>query len=333
MTSTPVLPLPPLPGAGDSAMAAALPDMGVLVFEGPDAAAFLHGQLSTDVRGMAPGEAAWSSYNSPKGRMLGSPFLWRRAEGAFAAWVPADLAEAMRRRLAMFVLRSKVTITDRSSAGRCFGLAGATAPAALRAALSAAPDPGQGIEVEGCAVAATPDGRFFVDAPLESAEAIAGRLFAHCREIPADHWNWLGIQAGVPVITSATADLFVPQMVNWDLVGGVNFHKGCYPGQEIIARMQYLGRLKERLHAFHAPGAPPAPATPIYSSVFGEQSCGTVVNAASAPAGGCDLLAVLQWAAHDAGELHLGAPGGPLLSPRSLPYEVPPPASPNRPKL
>ncbi len=169
--------------------------------------------------------------------------------------------------------------------------------------------------------------------PVETAEAIAGRLFAQCREIPADHWDWLGIRAGVPVITSATADLFVPQMANWDLIGGVNFHKGCYPGQEIVARMQYLGRLKERLHAFHAPGAPPAPATRIYSGVFGEQSCGTVVNAAPAPTGGSDLLAVLQWAAHDAGDLHLGTPDGPLLVPRSLPYEVPLPVPQNRPKL
>ena len=110
-------------------------------------------------------------------------------------------------------------------------------------------------------------------------------------------WQWLTIRAGIPVITAATSDLFVPQAANWDALGGISFQKGCYTGQEIVARTQYLGRLKERSLLAHLDGAPPAPGERSYSATFGDQSCGTVVNAAASPDGGSDLLAVLQLAA------------------------------------
>jgi tRNA-modifying protein YgfZ len=115
----------------------------------------------------------------------------------------------------------------------------------------------------------------------------------------------------------------VPQTANWDLLGGVNFRKGCYTGQEIIARMQYLGRIKERLFAFHVDARDVAPATRLYSAAFGEQACGTVVDAAPDPVGGTALLAVAQLAAAGADDLMLGAPGGPRLARRPLPYDVP----------
>ncbi len=129
-------------------------------------------------------------------------------------------------------------------------------------------------------------------------------------------------------MTAPVQDRFIAQTANWDVLGGVNFHKGCYTGQEIIARMHYLGRLKERLFAFHAPEASVAPGARLFSSAFGDQPCGTVVNAAPAPGGGCDLLAVLQIAAAAGGDVHLDAPDGPRLEPVPLPYEIPPPAEP-----
>ena len=141
------------------------------------------------------------------------------------------------------------------------------------------------------------------------------------------------MRAGVPQIGAGTQDLFVAQTANLDLLGGLNFRKGCYPGQEIVARMQYLGRLKERLYAFHLDGPPPAPATPLYGDVFGDQACGAVVNAAPAPAGGSDLLAVAQIAAVAGGPLRVGAPNGPALAAGALPYPVPDPAAPERPRL
>jgi hypothetical protein len=138
----------------------------------------------------------------------------------------------------------------------------------------------------------------------------------------------LTIRAGVPVITASTSDLFVPQAANWDALGGVSFQKGCYAGQEIVARTQYLGRLKERLALAHLDGAPPVPGARLYSAAFGEQACGTIVNAAAAPDGGSDMLAVLQLAAAESGDVHLAAPGGASLRLSPLPYEVPAPAAP-----
>jgi len=336
MTSTQVS-AASLPAAGPTvpsgAIVAAVPDLGTLVFEGADAASFLQGQLSNDVSAMAVGAAQWTSYNSPKGRMLATLLLWRAGPASFRAWVAADLAPPLRKRLAMFVLRAKVTVSDRTAESRRYGVAGPGAHDALQAAFGAAPEPSQGLTVAGCQVVGTPDGRVIVDAPNDVAEATERLLAAHARNVPAEHWHWLGIRAGVPVITGPTQDLFVPQAANWDLVGGINFRKGCYPGQEIVARMQYLGRMKERLFAFHVEARPPATATPLYHATFGAQACGIVVNAATAPGGGSDLLAVVQWSALADPALHLGAPDGPTLAPLPLPYDIPAPSAANRPKL
>jgi folate-binding protein YgfZ len=130
------------------------------------------------------------------------------------------------------------------------------------------------------------------------------------------------------VVTAATQDAFVAQTANWDLLGGVDFQKGCYTGQEIIARMQYLGRLKERTFLFHAEATGIAAGTRIFSAAFGDQPCGTVVNAAPAPDGGSDLVAVVQLAAVERGDARLGDPAGPRLLPLPLPYEIPVPVAP-----
>ena len=138
---------------------------------GPDAASFLHGQLSTDVEGMPLGAAGWTSYNSPKGRMLATPLLWRREEAEFIAWVAADLAEPLRKRLAMFVLRAKVTVVVRA-ARMVEGVVGPDAAAVVEAAFGQAPAPGHGLALQGTDVVALPDGRHLVDG--EQAVAIAG---------------------------------------------------------------------------------------------------------------------------------------------------------------
>ena len=172
-----------------------------------------------------------------------------------------------------------------------------------------------------------------VFAPVEHGDLVETILCAVAQPVERTHWDWSGIAAGVPTIAAATQDLFIPQAANWDLVGGVNFRKGCYPGQEIVARMQYLGKLKERLFRLHHAGDPPQPGTTLYSAVFGDQACGTVVNAAPAPTGGSDLLAVAQAQAVAQSPLHLGAPDGPALTLLDLPYAIPAQVAPNRPKL
>ena len=302
---------------------------GVLRVAGADAAAFLHCQLSSDVQGLDAGCGQYWSYNSPKGRMLANGVLWRapagQGDGAITLLVAADLAETLRRRLGMFVLRSKVTIEDASASTMLIGVAGDGSAEATREALGVSPPPG-GTAMFGAAGTAftLPDRRIAIVAPHADGRVLQAALARHTSAVGNAEWRRFGIAAGVAWIGAATSDLFVPQMVNWDLLGGVSFRKGCYPGQEIVARMQYLGRLKERLFAFHADALDAPPATRLFSATFGAgQSCGTVVDAAPDAAGGIALLAVAQLAAVAADDLTLGAPGGPPLMRRALPYAVP----------
>jgi folate-binding protein YgfZ len=130
------------------------------------------------------------------------------------------------------------------------------------------------------------------------------------------------------MVTSATQELFVAQTANWDAIGGIDFRKGCYTGQEIVARMQYLGRLKERTYVFASDAAPPAPGTRLYGATFGDQASGTVVNSAPAPGGGSVFLAVVQIAAAEAGTMSIGAPQGPQAVRGELPYALPAPVAP-----
>ena len=308
------------------------PPFGLLAFSGPDAEAFLQGQLSNDLTGLPNGVLQLSSHNSPKGRMLATLLIWRDGPSSFRALVSADLAEALRKRLSMYVLRSKVSVLDLSPTHALFGVGGAGAGDVVRAALGTVPEAGHVLIGESSTLIALPDGRVVIAVPNESAESVRTNLAAAAREAPPEYWRWLGIRAGVPMIVAATQDHFVLQAANWDLLGGVSFQKGCYTGQEIIARTQYLGRLKERMHLFHVDAPPPLPGSRLFGAVFGDQACGTVVDAAPAPESGSDLLAVVQMTALD-GPLHVGTPEGPVLTPRSLPYSLPSPAAPNRPKL
>jgi len=138
-----------------------------------------------------------------------------------------------------------------------------------------------------------------------------------------DHWRWLEVQSGVPGIEAATAEQFVPQMLNFELVGGVNFQKGCYPGQEIVARAQYRGTVKRRMFLFDT-DAEAAAGQEVFHSADPAQPAGRVASAAPRPDGaGSSLLAEVKLGALDGGSLHLGTPGGPPLLRRALPYAVP----------
>lgn len=311
------------------AFAAPLPALSGLAFDGLDAASFLHGQLSTDVAAMPVGSVSLTTYNSPKGRVLASLVLFRRAPESFVALVAADLAAALRKRLAMFVLRAKVAVTDASATHAVVGVGGDGAAAALGRVFGAVPLPGHGISVAEGEVLALPDGRYALLVAAGTEPELLQRL--GLRDAPGA-FEALGIRAGVPVVTLATQDRFVAQTLNFDLLGGIHFRKGCYPGQEIVARMQYLGRLKERLFAFATSAPPPAPGTPLVDALAPEPAAGTVV-AAVAVAGGSELLAVASFAAVEAGALHLAQPDGPALSLLPLPYVIPAPAAPQRVKL
>ena len=297
---------------------------GVLAAGGADARAFLHGQLSCDVEGLADDAAVYGAYCTAKGRVLANFLLWAEA-GTFFMLLPRSLASGIRKRLQMFVLRSKVTLDDRSEALAVLGAAGPAAPGAVAPLVGTMPAALLKVARDNDAtVIAIDGGRFVLVAPVAQAPAVLGRVAGPLMPVGAPCWEWLEIANGLPWITMATQDQFVPQMANLELIGGVSFRKGCYPGQEIVARMQYLGKPKRRLFLAHVDAeASPAPGESLVAEGAGEQSAGTVVNAAPSPDGGFDLLAVVQTASADTATVRLGSAAGPALRFRPLPYAVP----------
>jgi folate-binding protein YgfZ len=223
----------------------------------------------------------------------------------------------------MYILRSKVTIADVSAELARIGIGGPDATRTVEIALGTAPAVSELQSFDSLTVLGLPGPRYVVVSPHATFGAAGTALRRHATPASFNVWQWLTIRAGVPVITAATQDLFIAQTANWDILRGIDFQKGCYTGQEIIARTHYLGRLKERTHLFHAAVESVDPGERLYNAAFGDQPCGTVVNAAAAPGGGCDLLAVLQLAAAERGDARLGAPDGPALAALALPYAIP----------
>jgi len=312
-----------LAAARDDATVCDLAPLGALCVSGPDAAQFLHGQLTSDVLALERGAWQYSAWCSPKGRMLANFVVRRAQQERFDLLLSDDLVETIRKRLGMFVLRSKVSIESAGTASVRIGVGGPKAQAVVRAVWGALPPSQQSLEVDGSAVIALPGARWVAWVEPESAMNVWDRLAAKGRPAGFPAWEWLSIRAGVPLITPPIADQYIPQMANWDALHGVSFSKGCYSGQEVVARLQYLGRLKERLALAHVDAPPPAAGERLFALSFGDQACGSVVNAAAAPGGGADLLAVLQLAARDGGDVRVGSPDGPTLTLLPLPYALP----------
>ncbi|HSD41018.1 MAG TPA: folate-binding protein [Burkholderiales bacterium] len=300
-----------------------LSHLGLLGVTGADAEAFLHGQLSCDVGGLEVDGSTFGSYCSPKGRMLASFLLWREADG-FAIVLSRTLVVGIERRLRMFVLRSKATVADRSAERVLIGAAGDAAESALRATVGIVPQKAHRVaRSDGVTVVRVPANRFLVTAAPERAEAVWAALSATLRPVGTPCWEWLDITAGMPLVTARTQDELVPQMANLELIGGVSFEKGCYPGQEVVARTQFRGKTKRRMFLARVQGAAPAPGDPLYSEDLDDQASGAIVNAAPAPGGGFDVLAVVHTLSAADSTVHLGSPDGAPLRFRPLPYHVP----------
>ena len=314
-----------LRAARDGGTVAPLTHLGMLECSGEDAQTFLHGQLSNDLRELAPDRSEYAAYCSAKGRMLANFLLWRE-EQTYALQLARPLLPAVQKRLAMFVLRAKVKFADASASRPALGISGQTAAATLQEFFPVLPrqvhqlvhDPVNGTLI------ALPGGRFQLVAQLASATRLWDRLTARLTPVGAPCWEWLEIRNGIPLITPATQEQFVPQMANMELIGAVNFKKGCYPGQEIVARTQYLGQIKRRMVLAHVDGAAqPRPGDALYGSEVDGQASGMVVNAQAHPEGGYDLLAVVQTASVAQAGLRLQSVDGPVLSMQPLPYALP----------
>lgn len=312
--------------AGESgSVVVPLVHLGLVRVSGEDAANFLHNLFSNDVKSLTTSAARRNCFCTAKGRMLASFMTWRDTAGDIFLQPSADIVAGLQKKLSMYVLRSKAKLTDVTVEYCQFGLAGADAAHALEAlGLPAPAEPLAVAHAEGTTVVRLDEARLVVAVPAAAGAArFAGLREAGLVAAGTHVWQGLDVRTGWPVITAATQEEFVPQMANFELIGGVSFNKGCYPGQEIVARTQYLGKLKKRMYrAFVAVSQPPAPATDLYSPDVGEQSCGKVVTSSPVSGGGHELLAVLQMSSHEGNEVHLGAPGGPLLEFRPLPYAV-----------
>ena len=168
------------------------------------------------------------------------------------------------------------------------------------------------------------ENRYQLNTTLQHAIALWEALAGSATAAGSSCWDWLNISAGIPVITPATQEQFVLQMSNLDLLGGVSFKKGCYPGQEVVARTHYLGKQKRRMFLAHVDSAvAPVAGNEVYSEDMAGQACGMVINAGHAPGGGFDLLAVMQISSHEAGKVHLLTPQGATLNFLPMPYSLP----------
>jgi len=300
-----------------------LTSQGLVEFRGEDAQAFLHSQLTCDVAALGLGRSTYGAYCTPKGRVLASFLLWRSEQGFFMQ-LPSALREPIQKQIAKYILRAKVKAADASGDWTIIGVAGKDAFTLVQRAAGQVPPNVHGVVFSPDAmIIRLPGERYEIVAAREKAPAIFPSLSSGAEKSDPESWEWLDIRAGIPTILPAIQEEFVPQMVNLDLIGGVSFEKGCYPGQEIVARMHYRGTLKSRMYLANIPGNdPPRPSEKLYSPGFGQQACGTIVNAAHSPEGGYDTLAVMQIASAEKGDVHWKSPDGPVLTILPLPYEV-----------
>jgi len=282
-----------------------LSDWGVIRAQGADASSFLHGQLTQDFALLDLAHARLAGFCTAKGRLLATMIGWRGGDEELLLALPVETLSATLKRLSMFVMRAKCKLSDASDEFAIYGLMGVPQTEAWTLTRDA-----QGVQI-----ALPGSGRALRiqagDAPAPAAAAMT-----------SDDWAWAEAESGIAWVRGATVEAFVPQMINLEVLGGVSFKKGCYPGQEIVARSQYRGTLKRRLQVFEVDGAA-AVGQEIFHSDDPEQPAGVVAGAGSRN-GRSILAAEIKLAALESGSLHLGSGTGATLRARSLPYEIPP---------
>ena len=293
---------------------APLPHLGIIRVEGEDATPFLQGQLTQDFVLLGPSEARLAGFCSAKGRMQASFIGFKRSPTEVLLVCSRDLLAPTLKRLSMFVMRAKAKLTDASGDFSLFGLAG---QAVEKIAGSARPawsktDLGAAHLVHLYPADGTP--RALWIAPINEPMPVGEPL-------STEAWQWGEVRSGIATVTQPIFEAFVPQMLNYESVGGVNFKKGCYPGQEVVARSQFRGTLKRRAYLVHCSASLKA-GDEVFDSAEPDQPCGIVAQAAAAPEGGFDAIVSMQTSAVDGPGLRLGQADGPVLTLQPLPYEL-----------
>ena len=301
-----------------------LSHLGVIAVYGADAESFLQSQFSNDISQLTETGTQLDAYCTPKGRILGLMRLFRQGETWYLR-LPEDTLEAVIQRLRMYVMRADVTLEDVSDNFLRIGISGEAAVDELQTVMSDVPSEADQLRHSGDITLLRVPGvlpRFeaYISS-LETASKLWDSLNVHGAPVGESAWRLLEIRDGLPNIFAATSELFVPQMTNLQLLNGISFKKGCYPGQEIVARMQYLGTLKRRMYLGHVDtDQQPSPADSLFTGTDSEQAVGRIVDAQPHPDGGQLLLAVMQIKVAEAGDMHLGSAEGPLMVLEPLPY-------------
>lgn len=303
----------------DSAFFCSLSHEGVLAVRGADATKFLQGQLTCNLNYLSDTQASLGARCTQKGRMQSSFRILLQGDGVLLA-MATELLEPQLADLKKYAVFSKSKLTDESAAWVRFGLVNAD-PALASLGLELPAEIDSVVRNDALIAIRVSPGRAELWVPAEQGDVVRNQLAATLDQTDLNEWLLGQIRAGIGQVMPQTRELFIPQMLNLQAVGGVSFKKGCYTGQEIVARMQYLGKLKRRLYrlSLNAPELP-EPGTPLFSPSH-NSAIGEVVLAAKADQT-IELLAVLQAEAADSGDVHVGTLEGPGLQLLDLPYTL-----------
>ncbi len=297
--------------------------LSVIKISGNDAEQFLQGQFTNDVTQVNANQSQLSAWCSPKGRILVT-FLLLKRDNAYYLVLPQDSVATTLKRLQLYVLRANVQLEVANQQLVRLGIAGNKStqllndyyngelPSSINTSLT----------IEQTTIIRIPgtQPRYFL--LTATPQPIWHSLAQQIRPVGAAIWQWLDIQAGLPQIGAATSDEFVPQMVNYPVIGGVSFKKGCYTGQEVVARMQYLGSLKRRMYlAKITTTTLPQPGDTLY--LANEQNVGKIVNAQWDSPNSVLVLAVIQITHAQQDDIHWQTPQGEILQLLDLPYSLP----------
>ncbi len=305
-------------------------ELAVIRARGADAGTFLQGQLTQDVLLMKTDEARLAAWCSAKGRMLASFIIAKPSQDEFLLILSRDLLDVTLKRMKMFVMRAKCELADVTAELSVEGLVGQHALDATKTMNSIA------LRADSMPATGSLDTEIIIALRAgHMADGSVHRAIRICAMAPTSStapinttqlttWNALDISSGIARLSKAVSEAFVPQMLNYESVGGVNFKKGCYPGQEVVARSQFRGTLKRRAFVATSDQAVQT-GQEVFDSSHGDESdqpCGQIAQAAQHPSGGFIAIVSMQISAQSSPALHAGEPTGPRLQLQAMPYEL-----------
>ena len=294
---------------------------GLIHFSGEDALQFLQGQLSCDVREIHHHTAKYGCYCTPKGRVLTTFLMWKDSSG-YLMQIPSSLLISLEDKLSKYILRAKVKLNNSSNKYVRIGISGNRSSELVKKIFGEIPNQSLKIinNTDNSVIFFTQN-RFEIITTPNHAPKLWDYLRKDATPVGKTCWDWLEIKAGIPIILPATQEQFIPQMVNLEAIGGISFKKGCYPGQEIVSRTKYLGKIKRRMYLANIKTKKIISAgNDLYNNK--EQPCGMVVNATPSPEGGYDLLAVIQIDSIQNKPIYWKGLEGPTLEIIPLPYTL-----------